>query len=117
VSSLLDENGNVVCPRLAVADTSRARIKGLLGRSSMGADEGLLLSPAGSVHTAFMRFAIDVVFLDRSMRVLRVEPRVRPWRVTGQRGARAILEMGAGAAERSGISPGMQLRRAEAVPG
>jgi uncharacterized protein len=117
VSSLVDESGNVVCPRLAVADTPRARMKGLLGRSSIGNDEGLLLSPAASVHTAFMRFAIDVVFLDRSMKVLRVEPRVRPWRVTGQRGARSILEMDAGAAERSGISAGMQLHRAEAVPG
>jgi uncharacterized membrane protein (UPF0127 family) len=117
VSSLLDESGNVVCRRLAVADTSRARMKGLLGRRSMDADEGLLISPAASVHTAFMRFAIDVVFLDRGMRVLRVEPRVRPWRVTVQRGARAILEMDSGAAERRGISAGMQLQRAEAVPG
>jgi uncharacterized protein len=115
MSALLDGEGNVVCRRLAVADSARARMRGLLGRHSMAGDECLLLQPAGSVHTAFMRFPIDVVFLDRSMRVLRVEAGVRPWRMTAQRGARAILEMAAGAAERAGISPGMQLRRAEAT--
>ena len=115
MSALLDEQGNIVCPRLAVADSMLARMKGLLGRKSMAADECLLLRPAGSVHTAFMRFPIDVVFLDRGLRVLRIEPHVRPWRMTGQRGARAILEMGAGGAERSGISPGMQLRFGQAV--
>jgi uncharacterized membrane protein (UPF0127 family) len=115
MSALLDKQGNVVCRRLVVADTARARTRGLLGRRTMDADEGLLLSPAGSVHTAFMRFPIDVVFLDRSMRVLRIEPHLRPWRVAAQRGARAIIEMSAGGAQRSGISPGMQLRRAEAT--
>jgi uncharacterized membrane protein (UPF0127 family) len=110
MSALLDEQGKIVCPRVAIADSPRARMKGLLGRRSMAADEGLLLRPAGSVHTAFMRFAIDIVFLDRAMRVLRIEPNVRPWRMAGQRGARVVLEIDAGEAERSGISRGMQLR-------
>ena len=113
MSLLLDERGNVVCPRLAVADSARARMRGLLGRDAMAADEGLLLRPAGSVHTAFMRFPIDVVFLDRAMRVLRIQPDLRPWRMAGQRGARAVLEMEAGAAARNGISAGMQLRFSE----
>src|SRR5215207_4523882 len=65
---------------IAVADTRRTRMKGLLGRRSLEPGEGLLLQPAGSVHTAFMRFAIDVVFLDRDLRVLRVAASVRPWR-------------------------------------
>jgi uncharacterized membrane protein (UPF0127 family) len=115
MSALLDEQGNVILPKLAVADSALARMRGLLGRPSMDVDEGLLLNPAGSVHTAFMRFPIDVVFLDRSMRVMRIEPHVRPWRMTAQRGARAILEMAAGGAAQSGISPGMQLRHGEAT--
>ena len=90
-------------------------MKGLLGRTALDPDEGLLLRPAGSVHTAFMRFPIDVVFLDGAMQVLRVEPNVPPWRMTGQRGARAVLETPAGAAERAGIAPGMQLAPPEAV--
>ena len=110
MSALVDEQGRVVCPKLSVARSARARIKGLLGRSSIGADEGLLLRPAGSVHTAFMRFPIDVVFLDRGMRVLRIAPNLKPWRMAGQRGARVVVELDAGAAERQGISPGLQLR-------
>ena len=114
MSVLLDEQGNVVCERLSVADSPRARMRGLLGRDSMDPGECLLLQPAGSVHTAFMRFPIDVVFLDRAMRVLRVEPNLRPWRMAGQRGSRAVLEMDAGGAARSGIAAGMQLQFGEA---
>jgi uncharacterized protein len=110
MSVLLDERGRILCTRLAVADGPRARMRGLLGRDSIADDECLLLQPAGSVHTAFMRFPIDVVFLDGGMRVLRVEPNMRPWRMAGQRGARAVLEMDAGAAARGGIATGMRLR-------
>ena len=92
---------------ISVADTPLARMKGLLGRRSLDAGEGLLLRPAGSVHTAFMRFAIDVVFLDRDLRVLRIAPSVAPWRVVAQRGAKAVLELPAGGAERNGLEPGM----------
>jgi uncharacterized membrane protein (UPF0127 family) len=94
---------------IAVADTPVARMKGLLGRRSLDPGEGLLLRPAGSVHTAFMRFPIDVVFLDRELRVLRVEPSVSPWRLVAQRGAKAVLELPAGAARRRGLKPGMVL--------
>ena len=107
---LIGSDDRVVCPRLSVADKPRARMKGLLGRRSLDPGEGVLLKPAGSVHTAFMRFPIDVVFLDRSMQVLRVAEDVRPWRLERQRGARAVLEMAAGAATGSGIAVGMRLR-------
>jgi len=110
MSSLVDEQGKVICHKLAVARSARTRMKGLLGRRSLEPDEGLLLRPAGSVHTAFMHFPIDVVFLDRSMRVLRIAPKLRPWRIVGQRGARIVVELDAGAAERNGISPGARLR-------
>jgi|SRR5215204_1590375 len=101
---------------IAVADTRRTRMKGLLGRRSLEPGEGLLLQPAGSVHTAFMRFAIDVVFLDRDLRVLRVAASVRPWRAVAQRGAKAVLELPAGAAGRTGLEPGMLVRLSESRP-
>ena len=63
VQSLLGEDGRVVCERCAVADGFTSRLLGLQGRRELLRDEGLLLSPSSSVHTAFMRFAIDVVFL------------------------------------------------------
>jgi uncharacterized protein len=106
-------DGRVVCPALAVADTARSRMKGLLGRRSLDDGEGLLLRPAGSIHTAFMRFAIDAVFLDASMEVLRVEPNLRPWRIAAQRGAKAVVELPAGTAESRGLAVGLTLELAE----
>jgi uncharacterized membrane protein (UPF0127 family) len=99
----------VVCASCALAETVWARLRGLLGRHGLEPGEGLLLRPSGSVHTCFMRFPIDVVFLDAELEVLRVAPAVRPWRARAQRGARAVLELRAGEAERVGIGPGDRL--------
>ena len=73
-------------------------------------DEGLLLRPANSVHTAFMRFPIDVVFLDGELTVLDVVEDVPPWRMKARKGARAVLELGAGEAARQGIAPADSLQ-------
>jgi len=94
---------------ITVADSIRTRMRGLLGRDGLEPGEGLLLRPANSVHTAFMRFAIDVVFLDRELKVLDVLEAVPPWRMKARRGARAVLELGAGEAARQGIVPGERL--------
>jgi hypothetical protein len=79
-----------------LADTALARVRGLLGRSSLATGEGILLRPASSVHTAFMRFAIDVVFLDRDLRVLKIASHLRPWRTAARRKAHAVLELRGG---------------------
>jgi uncharacterized membrane protein (UPF0127 family) len=57
-----------------------------------------------------MRFPIDAVFLDRDLQVLRVVPGLRPWRHAGKRGAKAVLELPAGEAERRGLEPGQRLQ-------
>ena len=108
-AALLDHAGEVICLRLIVADRARQRMRGLLGRDSLPPGEGLLLRPAGSVHTAFMRFPIDVVYLDRRNRVIDVVPDLPPWRMSGRRGARAVVELSAGEARRRGIEPGATL--------
>jgi uncharacterized membrane protein (UPF0127 family) len=105
-------DGTVVCERVRVAATARARMRGLLGRAGLASGEGLLLSPAGSIHTFFMRFAIDAVFLDRELVVRAVRPTLAPWRVAaarGVRGVRTVLEVGAGEAELRRISVGERL--------
>lgn len=94
---------------ITVADSIRTRMRGLLGRGELEPGQGLLLRPANSVHTAFMRFAIDVVFLDGELQVLDVVSAVPPWRLKTRRGARAVLELGAGEAARQGIAPGGHL--------
>ncbi len=103
-------DGRVVCERCVVAERMLPRMRGLLGRRELPAGEGLLLRPAPSVHTWFMRFPIDVVFLDRELRVMSVRSDVRPWRMASQRRARAVLELATGEAERRGVATGDELR-------
>jgi uncharacterized membrane protein (UPF0127 family) len=105
-----DEFGRVVCERCAVADGPLTRLRGLLGRRELPTGEGLLLRPSPSIHTWFMRFAIDAVFLSGDMEVLSVRPAMPAWRMAAQRGARAVLELPAGEAGRRSISPGARLR-------
>jgi hypothetical protein len=102
--------GDVLVEQCFVADRPWSRMRGLLGRSSLPAGEGLLLKPTGSVHTFFMRFPIDVVFLDRELSVVGVAAELPPWRTAGRRGAKATLELAAGEASRRGIEPGDRLR-------
>lgn len=99
----------VVCERCRVADGPLTRLRGLMGRRELPRGEGILLKPAPSIHTFFMRFTIDAVFLDAGMNVLAVKPDLVPWRMAGLRGARAILELPAGEARRGGIVTGTKL--------
>lgn len=101
--------GRVICARCIVAATAWRRLRGLLGRQGLEPSEGLLLVPAASIHTAFMRMAIDVVFVGHGGEVLRVVPAVGPWRIAACRGARAVLELPAGACRRLGLAAGEQL--------
>ena len=92
-----------------LADSAPTRLKGLLGRPRLERGEGMLLRPAPAIHTCFMRFPIDAVFLDRDLRVLGVTPRLRPWRWARRRGACAVLELGAGEADRLRVRQGERL--------
>jgi hypothetical protein len=105
--------GQNLCPRCELAESFASRLRGLMGRRALDPDAGLLLRPGGSVHTCFMRFAIDVVFLDRDLRVVGISEAVRPWRLAWARGARAILELPAGAAAAGGLAAGQGLRLEE----
>jgi uncharacterized protein len=109
LSVLSHDRGALVCERCQVADGPLSRMRGLLGRPRLEPDTGLLLEPCNSIHTFFMRFPIDAVFLDAERRVLRVRSRMGPWRLAGARGARAVLELAAGEAERCGVSAGERL--------
>jgi uncharacterized protein len=109
LSVLSYDRGAMICERCEVADRPLRRLRGLLGRRGLEAGSGLLLRPSNSIHTFFMRFPIDAVFLDPDLRVLRVRTQMGSWRVAGARGARAVLELPAGEAERVGVSVGERL--------
>jgi uncharacterized membrane protein (UPF0127 family) len=90
-------------------------MKGLLGKRELMAGECLLIQPAPSIHTFFMRFPIDVVFLAKNGDVLKVAPNVGPWRMRSCRRAFAVLELAAGEAELRGIKVGDHIDQADAV--
>lgn len=88
--------GTLLATQLEVASTSAERNKGLLGRKELAAGGGLWIVPCESVHTFFMQFAIDLVYLDRKRRVVKVESNVGPWRISICLWAHSILELPSG---------------------
>ncbi len=109
------EGGRVVCERCELADGPVSRARGLLGRTGLSQGDGLLLKPTFSIHTFFMRFPIDVVFLDRDGAVVDVVTRLKPWRAATRVRARAALELAAGEAERVCVRVGERLKLEEAA--
>ena len=92
-----------------VADRGAKRRKGLLGQDRLGREEGLWIVPCEAVHTFGMRFAIDLVYLDRARKVKKVRSEVRPMRLSGCLSAHSVLELAAGTILRTGTRPGDRL--------
>jgi hypothetical protein len=88
--------GTVLATHLEVADSGPKRNKGLLGRKGLAAGEGLWIIPCESVHTFFMKFPIDLVYLDRKHRIKKVCDSVPAWRLSVCLSAHSILELPAG---------------------
>ena len=101
--------GSVVATAVELADTRAARNRGLLGRDGMEPASALILLPCFSVHTMFMRFPIDVVFVDRDGVVVRVVTDLPPWRMAASFRAHAVIEMMAGSVLYRDILPGDRL--------
>jgi uncharacterized membrane protein (UPF0127 family) len=103
--------GEVVTPLLFKADTMWTRMRGLLGRGGLAPSEGLWISPCNSIHMFFMRFAIDVVFIDERLQVVRVCEDVKPWRIArGGKHAHSVLELPPGKAAFFNIRVGDKLQ-------
>ena len=92
-----------------VADTSEKRRRGLLKHERLGPGEGLWITPCESVHTFFMKFPIDLVYLDKQKKVRKVRNAVPAWRLSACLSAHSILELPAGTVERTGTRPGDEL--------
>jgi len=105
--------GNVVCEQTEVAANMFTRMRGLLGRASLAEGHGMLFRGESSIHSAFMRFDFDALFMDKEMRVLRAVERIPPWRAHSARQARNVLELAAGEIGRSGVQVGDQLAVSE----
>ena len=103
---VLTPEGVVLCERCEIPESALGRMRGLLGREGLEPGAGMIIDRAGSVHMFFMRFPIDVVFLDRNRKVVRIVSGLRPWRVAGARKAVAALELPVGAAGEAGLEEG-----------
>ncbi len=104
---LFDETTDVeLASALELADTPLSRMRGLLGRSGLHPGQGMRFEPGGAIHTHFMRFSIDVIFLDRDDRVLKLVHSLRPWRFARAGGTRAVVELPAGTLAKLEVHPG-----------
>lgn len=98
--------GRVVAAQLLTAFDSASRRRGLLGRDALAPGSALIIAPSNAVHTFFMRFAIDILFVRRDGRVIKVRSAVRPSRLVASLRAFAVIELPAGALEQSGTMRG-----------
>ena len=105
---VIARTGGTVARTVEIAATRATRRQGLLGRESLDPSTALVLSPCFAVHSAFMRFAIDVVFVDREGTIRRIAE-LPPWRIAADFGASAVVELAAGVARARGLRVGDRL--------
>jgi uncharacterized membrane protein (UPF0127 family) len=101
--------GQCIADQVIRAFDSASRRRGLLHRDSFPDGAALLIAPCSAIHTWFMRFPIDVAFLARDGRIVKIRSAVGPWRLTAAMGAYAVMEMTGGALVRSGTRVGDQV--------
>jgi uncharacterized membrane protein (UPF0127 family) len=107
---LLGPGGQTLARPLMLALGPLGRLRGLLGHPPLRPGQGMLLRPCRQVHTFFMGYAIDVVFLDRGGVVLGLAADLAPWRVSPyEAGARCVVELPAGQAAQAALAVGQRL--------
>ena len=111
------QHGRIVAERLRPAHTHWTRLRGLLGTRVLPEGDGLWIRPCRQVHMFGMRYAIDVVFLDDSHRVVGLTSDLAPGRISPKvREATSVLELPAGTIARAGLVTGAQLEIAAGPP-
>ncbi len=110
------DRGTTLATRAQLASSHMARFFGLMGRKGVDNGGGILLTKTASIHSFFMRFRFDAIFIDRENRVVKIVPAMRQWWIAfGGRGAKDVIELPAGVAERTRTQPGDTLVFEEAV--
>src|SRR5262249_19246427 len=109
VSLVNDRTRALIATAVELAETRRERRRGLLGRESLDPSAAWGLTPCAAVHTAFMRFPIDVVFLDREGVAVKLVNDLPPWRIAAAARARSVVELPAGSLRRHSVAVGDRL--------
>lgn len=103
--------GTLLASKVRVAGTFFTRLLGLMGTKALPDGEALILYPCSSIHTCFMNYPIDVVFLDEYYKVIKFYKEVKPFKFCiGARGARYVLELAPGSCMRAGIQIGDEIK-------
>lgn len=109
VYSLKTMNGEILCQKMIVATSFFARLKGLMFSAELPDCDGFLIKPCNSIHTFFMRYPLDIIFLDKNFNVVKVLYGLAPWRMTWiYFKSCQVLEMKAGTLKKN-LNPGEQL--------
>src|SRR2546421_12714494 len=103
VTLINERTHDIIAGSVELAIKRHERRKGLLGREAIGPDTALVLTPCFAVHTAFMRFPIDVIFMDRDGLVVQIVGDLQPWRMAAFLRAHTVIEMAAGRVKSCGI--------------
>jgi uncharacterized membrane protein (UPF0127 family) len=104
-----ERTGLPIATAVEKAVTRSSRRRGLLGRTSLDPAAALVLEPCAAVHTAFMRFAIDIVFLDRDGYTVKIVRDLPPWRIAAASRAHAVVEFAAGSLMHHDLTVGDRL--------
>jgi len=99
----------VVADRADLAGDSETRRTGLLSRTGLEPGEGLWIVPCEAVHCFFMKFTIDVLFINRQKRVVKIRQQLKPWRISGALRAHSVIELPAGRIAETGTQPGDEI--------
>ena len=111
-------SGLLLASHVEEARAFHRRLVGLMGRRGLPEGAGLHLDPCNGIHTFFMRFAIDALFLDREGRVVKTFAALAPWRVTSIDGrTRSVLELPAGVLASTGTKVGDRVTFEPLPPG
>lgn len=103
-------SGFALADRLEAARTPLQRMRGLLGRDGLAPGQGMLIEQCSMIHTFFMRFALDVIFLDSDMVIRKAIRGLAPWRLAAALGSRHVVELPEGTLDRVDAAPGDTLQ-------
>ena len=109
-----DRTGGIVAEHLLAAFDSQTRRTGLLHHKSLQSGTAMIIAPTNAIHTFFMKFPIDVLFVAKDGVVVKRRDALRPWRMSAAWGAHAVIELSAGALERSPVRVGDRVNVASA---
>jgi uncharacterized membrane protein (UPF0127 family) len=93
---IINDASGLLLPEVSLTTSPWDRMRGLLGRSEPNSQQGFLIKPCNMVHTAFMRYPIDVIFMDKLGRILAIHEKLSPWKIAICLKAKMVLELRSG---------------------